>query len=108
MPDMALVHRALESGLPSPSPGGPSSSVLPTEYCDLKYAGLYTGPIPDKGPQSIIAIWSLFAAATVFVALRFYCKLWKRKALWWDDFFMAISWVCSVAITHFFHPQLLP
>lgn len=88
----ALVRRAFEGG---PPPQG-SPSAMPTEYCDLKYAGLYTGPIPDKGPQAIIATWSLVAAATVFVALRFYCKLLKHKPLWWDDFFMAISWVCHI------------
>ncbi|KAK0712393.1 hypothetical protein B0T26DRAFT_648687 [Lasiosphaeria miniovina] len=68
------------------SPGTP----LPTDYCALKYAGLTSGPIPDQGQRSLAAIWSLVALSTLFLALRIYCKIWRLRKLWWDD------WVCFV------------
>lgn len=80
------------SSLPTDASIPPSSP--PFEYCDLKRAGLTSGPIPDQGPQALAAIWALIGAATVFVALRFYCKVSRHKGLWWDDCFMGISWVC--------------
>ncbi|KAK4214239.1 hypothetical protein QBC37DRAFT_462362 [Rhypophila decipiens] len=101
MAALALLHRAIAEGPPGPPQASPTS--MPTEYCDLKYAGLYQGPIPDQGPRAIIAIWSLIGAATLFVALRFYCKIWRGKPLWWDDFFMALSWICFLVegiLTH--------
>jgi hypothetical protein len=92
-----------EPDAPSTWPTGDSSSGWPKadpnvdpeslSYCERKYAGLTSGPIPDLGPQSLTAIWALIGVATVFVALRFYCKIWKNKKLWWDDFFMALAWV---------------
>jgi hypothetical protein len=79
----------------SPTATPPNATVpfTSTDYCDLKRAGLWSGPIPDQGPSSLAAIWALFAAATIFVALRFYCKVWRHKGLWWDDLFMGLSWV---------------
>jgi len=75
-----------------------AAAIQSTDYCDLKMAGLWDGPIPDRGPQALAAIWALFAAATIFVALRFYCKMWRygRKGLWWDDLFMGVTWVSFV------------
>lgn len=73
-----------------PPPGTPL-----TEYCDLKYAGLWEGPIPDQGRQSLIIIWTLVALATVFTALRFYAKISRLNRLWWDDWVLLAAWVRS-------------
>jgi hypothetical protein len=35
----------------------------------------------------------LTIAAAVFLALRVYCKLSRRRSLWWDDHFLIASWV---------------
>ena len=45
------------------------------------------------------AIWSLTVAATVFLALRVYCKLSRRRLLWWDDHFLIASWVSNACVT---------
>ena len=86
----------------SPTATPPNGTVpfTSTDYCDLKRAGLWSGPIPDQGPSSLAAIWALFAAATIFVSLRFYCKVWRHKGLWWDDLFMGLSWVSSFPCCH--------
>ncbi|KAK3317516.1 hypothetical protein B0T19DRAFT_405206 [Cercophora scortea] len=66
------------------------------EYCDLRYAGLYTGPVPNQGAQTAAVIWSLVALATTFMVLRIYCKIWRLGRLWWDDWVLVISWMCFV------------
>ncbi|KAG4030322.1 hypothetical protein MFRU_012g00640 [Monilinia fructicola] len=37
-------------------------------------------------------LWSLFAGATVCLALRVWCKL-RRQGLWWDDYILILSWL---------------
>ena len=78
----------------SPSSPDPSSVVDLTDYCARRLAGLETGPVPDIGPGSAAAIWTLFGAATVFLSLRVYCKVWRSRGIWWDDVVLVISWVC--------------
>ena len=50
-------------------------------------------PNDDYGPQFLAAIWILSGAATIFLALRLYCKLSTHKGLWWDDHVITASWV---------------
>ena len=76
-----------------------ASNVAPAEYCALRYAGKWTGPIPDQGQQMVAAIWTLVALATVFMALRFYCKIWRLRKLWWDDWVLFMSWVCPPTLS---------
>ncbi|KAK3385828.1 hypothetical protein B0H63DRAFT_449829 [Podospora didyma] len=44
----------------------------------------------------LAAIWTLVALATLFLALRIYCKIWRLRKLWWDDWVLFISWVCLI------------
>ncbi len=71
------------------------SGVDMNDYCARKMAGLHTGPIPDRGPQSIAAIWSLIAASFIFMMVRLYCKKYRLRGLWWDDYVLILSWVCT-------------
>lgn len=41
-------------------------------------------------------LWSLFAAATVFLSLRVWCKVNERHGLWYDDHILIASWVSPV------------
>ncbi|KAK4034266.1 hypothetical protein C8A01DRAFT_18899 [Parachaetomium inaequale] len=92
---------------PSPSIPGPGGSqngpagVDPLDYCARRLAGLETGPIPNIGPASAAAIWSLVSFATVFIALRIYCKIWRSRGLWWDDLtmFLISATLCQRVIT---------
>ncbi|KAK3689307.1 hypothetical protein B0T22DRAFT_536254 [Podospora appendiculata] len=75
-----------------------ASTVAPSgmEYCDIRYAGLYSGPAPNQGSQTAAVIWTLVALATMFMALRIYCKIWRLRRLWWDDWVLVIGWMCFV------------
>ncbi len=48
----------------------------------------------DNGASRLLgSIWALSALATVFLALRVYCRMLKRQSLWWDDGILIASWV---------------
>jgi len=47
----------------------------------------------DYGPQLTYTIWLLTALAAVFLALRIFCKLWRHRSVWWDDYILIASWV---------------
>lgn len=38
-------------------------------------------------------LWSLFAGATVLLALRLWVKVTRRHGLWYDDYVLILSWV---------------
>ncbi|KAK0712526.1 hypothetical protein B0T26DRAFT_752753 [Lasiosphaeria miniovina] len=76
---------------PPPGTGSP-----PLDYCARRYAGLPTSPVPDLGPQTVAAVWTLVVLSTVFLAVRVYCKVWRLKGLWWDDWVLILSWVCEI------------
>lgn len=42
-------------------------------------------------------LWILFAASTVFLALRLWCKLTRRHGLWYDDYVLLTAYVSSCA-----------
>lgn len=48
----------------------------------------------DLGPYLNRVIWPLASLSGIFLALRVYCKLWRRRLLWWDDYVLIASWVC--------------
>ncbi|KAM0332293.1 hypothetical protein ACHAQA_002569 [Verticillium albo-atrum] len=37
-------------------------------------------------------LWSLFAGATIFLALRLWVKVTRRHGLWYDDYILIVSW----------------
>lgn len=48
----------------------------------------------DLGPLLDGVFWSLTILALVFLLLRLYSKLSRRRALWLDDYFLIVAWVC--------------
>lgn len=64
---------------PDPSSGGPGVT-----------AGL---PHDNAGPKLNAIVWSLTAVAGVVLGLRVYCRLGRRRGLWWDDGFLIAAWV---------------
>jgi len=50
----------------------------------------------DLGPQLNIVFWLLTTLASLFLALRLYCKFHRGRHLWWDDYFLIASWVSLV------------
>lgn len=57
----------------------------------------------DPTKETNAGIWTLYAGATVFLALRLWCKITRRRGLWWDDYILVVSWVCrwfSCLVSH--------
>jgi len=55
-------------------------------------------PHDDRGPSVLAAIWTVTALATLFIAIRVYCKFLKSKRLYWDDAVLIASYAS--------HPRL--
>ncbi|KAB5517438.1 hypothetical protein GE09DRAFT_1230796 [Coniochaeta sp. 2T2.1] len=51
----------------------------------------------DEGPKTSITIWALIAASGAFLIARLYCKLTRKRRLWWDDYVLVISWIFLLA-----------
>ncbi|KAF2708145.1 hypothetical protein K504DRAFT_468513 [Pleomassaria siparia CBS 279.74] len=55
----------------------------------------------DDNPHSFInpekelnaGLWSLFAGATILLAVRVWIKVTRRHGLWWDDYILVVSWM---------------
>src|SRR5581483_10206678 len=47
----------------------------------------------NLGPYLNRVIWSLAALSGLFLGLRLFSKLWRHRALWWDDYVLIASWV---------------
>ncbi|KAK4033022.1 hypothetical protein C8A01DRAFT_50312 [Parachaetomium inaequale] len=58
-----------------------------------------SGGAPNYAGRLLWAIWSLTIAAAIFLALRVYCKVTRRRSLWWDDHFLVASWVTVLVST---------
>jgi hypothetical protein len=43
-------------------------------------------------------LWTLFAGASIFLALRIWTKITRRHGIWWDDYILLISWVSIPSI----------
>jgi hypothetical protein len=49
----------------------------------------------DPAPVVISAMWSMVAVSTVFLALRVYCRAFRVRAMWWDDYLLIGGWASS-------------
>lgn len=47
----------------------------------------------NRGQEIDIALWMLTCIAFLFLILRLYCKSYRHKDLWWDDWILILSWV---------------
>ncbi|KAF5657723.1 integral membrane protein pth11 [Fusarium heterosporum] len=55
----------------------------------------------ERGTRLLASIWTLALLSLILLFLRVYCKLWRGKGLWHDDWCLIVSWVClaiSVAL----------
>ncbi|KAK5658378.1 hypothetical protein OQA88_2354 [Cercophora sp. LCS_1] len=62
----------------TPTPGGPP----PRPSMD---------PVPTLGPDIVVAAFTLWSIAMMFVFLRFYTRIWIVRALGWADYFVALA-----------------
>lgn len=47
----------------------------------------------NRGPEIDIVLWTLTSISLLFLVLRLYCKSYRHKDLWWDDWILILSWV---------------
>lgn len=50
----------------------------------------------DPTKEVNAGLWTLFAATTVFLAARLWCKITRRHGLWWDDHILIFSWLIVI------------
>jgi hypothetical protein len=50
----------------------------------------------DLGPMLNTVFWTMAALSTIFLALRVYTKVSRRRKMWWDDWLLIASWVRSL------------
>jgi len=49
----------------------------------------------DPSLQLNAGLWTLFAGASVFLAMRVWIKITRRHGLWWDDYILIATWVSA-------------
>ncbi|KAJ4395032.1 hypothetical protein N0V85_006707 [Neurospora sp. IMI 360204] len=88
------VNGSAEHGAPG-APGGPAAGpkYSPDSYCGRRLAGLETGPVPNRGPETSAGLWILVSFSTAFLAARLYLKMYRLKGLWWDDYILVLAWL---------------
>lgn len=71
-------------------------STHPDQYADpLKPTPEQFAALPhdNAGTKLVAVIWTLTALSGLILGLRVYCRLERRKGLWWDDAFLIAAWV---------------
>jgi len=56
-------------------------------------------PHDNQGIKMNVVSWSLQIFASLFVALRVYCKFTRKRGLWWDDYILLAAWICLTVET---------
>ncbi|RMZ70468.1 integral membrane [Pyrenophora seminiperda CCB06] len=51
----------------------------------------------DPSLELNVGLWSLFAGASLFLALRIWIKITRRHGLWWDDYILLVAWMILAA-----------
>ncbi|ERT01090.1 hypothetical protein HMPREF1624_02329 [Sporothrix schenckii ATCC 58251] len=49
--------------------------------------------LDNRGPYIDASLWTLQAVAGIFLGLRIYCKVFRNRGLWFDDYFLLASWI---------------
>ncbi|KAK0624389.1 hypothetical protein B0T14DRAFT_195843 [Immersiella caudata] len=50
----------------------------------------------DFGLPLNLTVWFLTGIASLFLTLRIYAKIWRRRPLWWDDYVLIAGWLALV------------
>lgn len=51
----------------------------------------------DQGPTLLGVSWSLTLLATIFMAMRYHCRINYSLQIWWDDLWMTATLVSCFA-----------
>ena len=75
-----------------------SAPLTPQELASL--------PHDNQAALLVASIWTLGLIATVFLALRIYCRVIRAKRIGWDDAILIASWVSALS-RYGWHPGVL-
>ncbi|KAH6651404.1 hypothetical protein F5144DRAFT_478449 [Chaetomium tenue] len=85
----------------------PADGPKPDQYADPLATSpdqLAFLPHDNAGPKLNAIIWVLTTISGLVLALRVYCRIIRRRSLWWDDAFLIAAWICitaeSALLTH--------
>ena len=78
-----MEFRTPDEGVPPPLP----PMLSPAELAKL--------PHDNLGPTVLGTTWTFVTLSLSFILLRVYCKFARHRALWWDDYILIASWVCT-------------
>jgi hypothetical protein len=62
-------------------------------------------PHDNAAPRLNATLWTLTGISLIFLALRVYCKSFRSRRLWWDDWILIAAWVCELEICFFPSPK---
>lgn len=60
----------------------------------------------NPSAEIYVGLWTLFVGASVFLALRLWCKITRRHGLWYDDYVLIAAYV-SLPSLRSFPPNLV-
>ena len=49
--------------------------------------------VANYAPLLLWSIWVVTVVSGLFLGLRVYCKVTRHRSMWWDDWFLVLSWV---------------
>jgi len=88
--NMTSRNTTAPTSLISPIPDAGLSESAPPPLLPEALAYL---PHDDRGPVIVGSVWLMIGVASIFLGLRLFCKHVGRRALWWDDWILIVSWV---------------
>ena len=55
-------------------------------------------PIAAKDPTVVVvaSVWSMLLLSTIFLVLRVYCRAFRLRKLWYDDYLLIAGWVREI------------
>ncbi|KAK1756994.1 hypothetical protein QBC47DRAFT_451496 [Echria macrotheca] len=79
-----------------PRDDAPPAALMPAPLTPEQYAAL---PHDNAGPRVNAVVWSLTTISGLFLALRMYCKAWRSKGTWWDDWVLIAAWIAILIMS---------
>ncbi|KAK3900422.1 hypothetical protein C8A05DRAFT_35945 [Staphylotrichum tortipilum] len=76
----------------------PAATTVLSGYLAAPSELTATGPLPhdDAGPKINAVFWVLSIVSGIFMMARLWAKRMRRKAYWWDDWLLLMSWLVNL------------
>ena len=90
IPQVPVIVVGLGSTFPSKDHGDKRVYITMASNISLQDT-IPTGE--SHGPLARSILWVMVSVSAVFLGLRIFCKFFKNRRLWWDDYVLIASWV---------------